>query len=59
MSAVEAAGVAPVPPKVDPERLGDGRVRMGPQLVAHLLMVGLILAGNAIFFLGRWFGGAR
>jgi len=42
-----------------PGKYLEGQRRMGPQLVAHLLMVGLILAGNAIFFLGRWFGGAR
>lgn len=32
---------------------GEGQRRMGPQLVAHLLMIALILAGNAIYFLGR------
>ncbi len=29
----------------------EGKRRMGPQLVAHLLMIGLIIAGNVIFFL--------
>ena len=38
---------------------GDGkyqeaRRRMGPQLVAHLLMIALIVAGNGIFFWGKW-----
>ncbi len=31
----------------------DGLRRMGAQLVAHLLMIGLIVAGNAIYFAGR------
>lgn len=31
----------------------EGLRRMGPQLVAHLLMVLLIVAGNVIFFVGR------
>lgn len=30
-----------------------GRQRMGPQLVAHLLMIGLIVVGNVLFFLQR------
>lgn len=43
-----------------PERLGQGRVRMGPQLVAHLLIVGLILLGNVAMLAGRMLrGGAR
>jgi hypothetical protein len=37
---------------VDPKYL-EARRRMGPQLVAHLLMVGLILAGNVVFFMQR------
>ena len=32
--------------------------RMGPQFVAHLLMVGLIVLGNVIFFVDRKRGGA-
>ncbi|HUG93413.1 MAG TPA: hypothetical protein VML55_21420 [Planctomycetaceae bacterium] len=36
----------------DPKYL-DGRRRMGPQLVAHLLMVCLIFAGNVVFFMQR------
>lgn len=39
-------------PKPDPKYL-EARRRMGPQLVAHLLMVGLIIAGNVLFFLQR------
>jgi hypothetical protein len=31
----------------------EGARRMGPQLFAHLLMIGLILAGNAIYLAGR------
>lgn len=27
---------------------------MGPQSVAHLLMIGLILAGNSLFLLQKW-----
>lgn len=39
-----------------PEGAGRGvyveaRRRMGPQLVAHLLMIGLIVAGNVVFFM--------
>lgn len=41
------------------ERLGQGRVRMGPQLVAHLLMIGLIILGNVAMVAGRARGGAR
>lgn len=31
----------------------EARRRMGPQLVAHLLMVGLIVAGNGVYFAAR------
>lgn len=31
----------------------EAKRRMGPQLVAHSLMIGLILLGNWIFFEGR------
>ena len=31
----------------------EAQRRMGPQLIAHVLMVGLIIAGNLIFFIGR------
>ncbi|MBC23528.1 MAG: hypothetical protein CMJ32_06380 [Phycisphaerae bacterium] len=51
--AVIALAEAPV----DPKYL-EGQRRMGPQLVAHLLMVGLIILGNIIFFVGRGQGGA-
>ncbi|MFZ9699417.1 MAG: hypothetical protein ACO3BX_06275 [Candidatus Limnocylindrus sp.] len=49
-----AAADAPIPGKYL-----EGQRRMGPQLVAHLLMVFLILAGNAIYFMSRKRGGAR
>lgn len=42
-----------------PEEIGQGRVRMGPQLVAHLLMIGLIVLGNIAMIAGRGRGGAR
>lgn len=41
---------------VDPKYL-EGRRRMGPQLVAHLLMIFLIIAGNVIYFAARKQGG--
>ncbi len=31
----------------------EARRRMGPQLVAHLLMIALILAGNWVYFMGK------
>ena len=31
----------------------EGKRRMGPQLVAHLLMIALIIAGNIVYFVGR------
>lgn len=37
----------------------EGLRRMGPQLVAHLLMVGLIILGNVIYFVGRRRGEVR
>lgn len=42
-----------------PGKYLEGQRRMGPQLVAHLLMVLLIIVGNTIFFLSRKRGGAR
>lgn len=39
---------------IQPERKYlEGKRRMGPQLIAHLLMIGLIVLGNVIFFLQR------
>jgi hypothetical protein len=31
----------------------EAQRRMGPQLVAHLLMIGLIITGNVLYFVGR------
>lgn len=31
----------------------EAQRRMGPQLVAHMLMIGLIIAGNVLYFLNR------
>jgi len=42
----------------DPKYL-EGRRRMGPQLVAHILMVVLIIVGNIVFFVGRSREGAN
>ena len=36
----------------DPKYL-EGSRRMGPQLIAHMLMIFLIVAGNVVFFVGR------
>jgi hypothetical protein len=37
----------------DPKYLEAIR-RMGPQLIAHLLVIALIVAGNWVFFVQRW-----
>ena len=37
----------------------EAQRRMGPQLVAHLLMIGLIVMGNVVFFASRRRGGGR
>lgn len=37
----------------------EGLKRMGPQLVAHLLMIVLIIAGNIVYFAGRRRGVTR
>jgi len=47
------------PVEKNADRLGQGRVRMGPQLVAHLLMIGLIVLGNIAMVAGRSRGGAQ
>jgi len=41
------SGPSPPPKYLEADR------RMGPQLVAHLLMIGLIIAGNILYFLQR------
>jgi hypothetical protein len=38
----------PIAPKFQ-----EAQRRMAPQLVAHVLMVGLIVVGNVIYFAGR------
>jgi hypothetical protein len=48
----EAALAAAYPQFSGPE-YSEARRRMGPQLVAHLLMIGLIVAGNVLYFLSR------
>jgi len=40
-------------PKFDSPKMHEGLRRMSPQLVAHLLMVGLIILGNVVFFVQR------
>jgi len=37
----------------------EGQRRMGPQLIAHLLMMALIVAGNAVYFAQRRREGAQ
>lgn len=37
----------------------EAQRRMAPQLVAHLLMIGLIVMGNLVYFASRRRGGAR
>lgn len=36
----------------------EGRRRMGPQLIAHMLMIGLIILGNIVYFAQRSRGAA-
>jgi len=36
-----------------PAKYQEGKRRMGPQMVAHLLMIALILAGNWVYFTSR------
>jgi hypothetical protein len=36
-----------------PRPVREAQRRMGPQLVAHLLMIGLIVAGNLLYFMSR------
>ncbi len=42
-----------------PDKYVEGARRMGPQLIAHLLMIALILGGNIIYFIGRRRGEER
>jgi len=43
----------PPPPGEDRGKYQEALRRMGPQLAAHLLMIGLILLGNILYFAGR------
>jgi len=54
----EAALGAKYPQYRDPQKTTAIR-RMGPQLFAHLLMVGLIVLGNVVHFASRHRGAAR
>ena len=36
-----------------PAKYLEGKRRMGPQLIAHVLMILLIILGNVVFFMGR------
>lgn len=40
-------------PQFDNPKYKEGLRRMGSQLVAHILMIVLIIVGNALFFVGR------
>ena len=42
-----------------PAKYQKANQRMSPQRTAHLLMVGLIIVGNVVFFSRRWFEGRR
>ncbi len=42
-------------PRFAEPRLNEGLQRMGPQLWAHLLMICLIVAGNVLYVLSRFF----
>lgn len=47
------------PVETDAELLAQGRIRMGPQLFAHLLVIALIVLGNILMLVNRSNGGAR
>lgn len=46
-------------PKYKDPKLNDGIRRMAPQFWAHLLIIGLIVLGNGIYFAERWKEGRR
>jgi len=46
-------------PVLDREDAKEGLRRMGPQVVAHVLMIFLIIVGNIIYFMERAKGAAR
>jgi len=45
-------------PNPDP-KYREAKRRMGPQLIAHLLIIGLIIAGNVVYFTQRSRGAVR
>lgn len=49
----EQALIVAYPKFAERDNAKEGLRRMGPQLVAHVLMVSLILLGNAVYFLSR------
>jgi hypothetical protein len=53
------AALAVVYPKYRDPRLNEGIRRMAPQLWAHVLIIGLIVLGNVIYFAERSRGGRR
>ncbi len=55
----EQALIERYPDLKENENAQEGLRRMGPQLIAHMLMIGLIIAGNIIYFAGRSRGEAR
>ena len=46
-------------PDLDREDAKEGLRRMGPQVVAHVLMIFLVIAGNVIFYMERKRGAAQ
>ena len=46
-------------PELDREDAKEGLRRMGPQVVAHVLMIFLVIAGNVVFFMERKRGAAQ
>ncbi len=55
----EQAIIENYPDFKDNAQAQEGLRRMGPQLVAHLLLIVLIIGGNVIYFVGRSRGAAQ
>ena len=49
----EKAMIEAYPQLGENEDAQKGLQRMGPQLVAHMLIIGLIVVGNVVFFIGK------
>jgi hypothetical protein len=49
----EAALAEAYPSIAQNKKAQEAKRRMGPQLIAHILMIVFILVGNWIFFVGR------